>query len=272
MARCGWAECGRWRPSVLARLRGHGVQMNGIWFCSGTCAGQQAECDVERATAGERIRTRALPRLKLGLLLVHHGAITPVQLRDALVSQRRRGLRLGEELLSLGLIDDAALVKALAAQAGVPCLPNLDSSAVRVCPELGATAVRALGLVPIGVDVASRHVKVACTAPVPRLAVLAFKELTGWTAEPFLVPDSSLERLMTAYAALAESVGRDQLVTREQAGAAIAAAAASRDDAVVHQVSCNPYLWVRVTSAAGPHDLFIPTGEEPTCQVAHTSH
>jgi hypothetical protein len=246
--------------------------MNGTWFCSGTCAGQQAERDVERVATREQIRTRALPRLKLGLLLVHHGAITPVQLREALASQRTSGLRLGDELLSLGLIDDASLVKALAAQAGLPCLPTLEPTAVRFCPELGATAVRALGLVPVGVDVENRHVKVACTAPVPRLAVSALKELTGWTAEPFLVPDSTLERLMTAYAALSESMDRDRLVTRDEAGAAIAAAAAVRDDAVVNQVSCNPYLWVRVTSAAGPHDLFIPATEEPTCQVAHTSH
>jgi hypothetical protein len=272
VARCAWAECGRWRPSVLARRKGHGVHMNGTWFCSGTCAGRQADSDVERATVRERVRTRALPRLKLGLLLVHHGAITPVQLREALASQRQSGLRLGDELLSLGLIDDAALVKALAAQAGIACLPSLDPSAVRYCPELGATAVRALGLVPIGVDVEGRHVKVACTAPVPRLALSALKELTGWTADPFLVPDSTLERLVSAYAGLSKSMDRDELVTRDGAGGAIAAAAAVRDDAVVSQVSCNPYLWVRVASAAGPHDLFIPTSEEAACQAAHTSH
>ena len=64
-----------------------------------------------------------------------------------------------------------------------------------------------------------RHIKVACTAPVPRLAVSALKELTGWTAEPFLVPDSTLERLMTAYAALSEPMDRDRVVARDEAGA-----------------------------------------------------
>ncbi len=270
MARCGWTECGRWRPSLLAKRRGRGVHMNGVWFCSDVCAGRQAASDVERATTRERVRTRALPRLKLGLLLVHQGAITPVQLRDALASQRHSGLRLGDELLALGLIDDAALVKALATQAGVPCLPNLDVTAVRPCPELGATAVRALGVVPIGVDVDAQHVKVACTAPVPRLALAALRELTGWTAEPYLVPDSSLERLIDAYASVS-APDRDALVARDDAGAAIAAAAAGSDDAVVSQAPCSPYLWVRVSRAAGPHDLFIPTGEDLACPVAHTS-
>jgi hypothetical protein len=244
--------------------------MNGAWFCSDTCAGRQADRDVERVTARERVRMRALPRLKLGLLLVHQGAITPVQLRDALASQRRSGLRLGDELLSRGLIDDIALVKALATQAGVPCLPHLDARTVRPCPELGANAVRALGVVPIGVDLEAQHVKVACTAPVPRLALAALRELTGWTAEPYLIPDAALEPLIAAYAAVS-APDRDALVARDDAGAAIAAAAAGGDNAVVSQAACSPYVWVRISRATGPRDLFIPTGEDVSCPAAHTS-
>jgi hypothetical protein len=246
--------------------------MNGTWFCSERCAGHQASTDVDRATARERVRTRALPRLKLGLLLVHQGAITPVQLREALASQQQSGRLLGRELQARGVVDRRAIVKALAAQAGVACLPNLEPSAARWCPELGAHAVRALGLVPIGVDAERKHVKVACAAPVPRLAMSALRELTGWTAEPFLVPDEAIEGLMCAYAELADVEARDQVVERDLAGAAIAEAAAGNDEAVVSQVSCNPYLWVRVSGTAGPRDLFIPTGQEAVWQAAHTSH
>ena len=246
--------------------------MNGAWFCSEGCAGQQASTDVDRVTSRDKVRTRALPRLKLGLLLVHQGAITPVQLREALAAQRESGRLLGHELRSSGVVDQQAIVKALAAQAGIPCLPNLPTTAARWCPELGAHAVRALGLVPIGVDADRQHVKVACAAPVPRLALSALRELTGWTAEPFLVPDETMAGLIGAYAALADVEARDQVVEREAAGAAIAEAAAGSDEAVVSQAPCNPYLWVRVTGTAGPRDLFIPTGEEAAWPAAHTSH
>jgi hypothetical protein len=245
--------------------------MNGTWFCSERCAGQQASTDVDRATTRDLVRTRALPRLKLGLLLVHQGAITPVQLREALAAQQQSGRLLGHELQATGVVERQAIVKALAAQAGIPCLPNLDASAARWCPELGAHAVRALGLVPIGVDAERRHVKVACAAPVPRLALSALRELTEWTAEPFLVPDETMESLTRAYAALADVEVRDQVVARDDAGAAIAEAAAGNDEAVVSQVRCNPYLWVRVSGTERPRDLFIPTGEEATWQAAHTS-
>jgi len=271
VARCGWTDCARWRPTLLARRRWHGVHMNGSWFCSERCAGHQASTDVDRVTARERVRTRALPRLKLGLLLVHQGAITPVQLREALAAQQVSGRLLGHELQAMGVVERRAVVKALAAQAGIPCLPGLEPTAARWCPELGAHAVRALGLVPIGVDAERKHVKVACAAPVPRLALSALRELTGWTAEPFLVPNEAIEGLMRAYAELADVEAHDQVVERHLAGAAIAEAAAGTDEAVVTQVPCNPYLWVRVTGTAGPRDLFIPTGQEATCQAAHTS-
>ena len=214
----------------------------------------------------------ALPRLKLGLLLVHQGAITPVQLREALAAQQDSGRLLGHELRSSGVVDQQAIVKALAAQAGIPCLPNLPTTAARWCPELGAHAVRALGLVPIGVDADRQHVKVACAAPVPRLALSALRELTGWTAEPFLVPDETMDGLMRAYAALADVEAQRPGGRTGRAGAAIAEAAAGSDEAVVSQAACNPYLWVRVTGTAGPRDLFIPTGEEAAWQAAHTSH
>ncbi len=271
MARCGWTECGRWRPTVLARRRGHGVHMNGAWFCSEQCAGQQASTDVERASAREQVRTRALPRVKLGLLLVHQGAITPVQLREALAAQQQSGRRLGDQVVASGMADTHAVVRALAVQAGLPCLPLLEPTAARLCPELGANAVRALGVVPIGVDTSSRHVKVACTSPVPRLALSALRELTGWTAEPFLVPDSTLDALTGAYAALAEAEGRDAVVDRDAAGAAIAEAAAASDDAVVSQAACDPYLWVRVSNGEQARDLFISTSQEAAWPAAHTS-
>lgn len=245
--------------------------MNGDWFCSESCAAAQAEHEVRRAAARQDVRSRALPRLKLGLVLVHQGAITPVQLRTALESQQRSGRPLGREVVALGFADTQSVVRALATQAGVPCLPTLEATAVRACPELGAHAVRALGLVPFGVDRELRHLKVACAAPVPHLALAAVRELTGWSAEPFLVPDHSMPGLFDAYAALSSAAGpEDAIVPLDGAGARIAGMAAATPGAVVTQASVAPYLWVRVAGQAAPHNVFIPTGEETPWPAALT--
>ncbi|HEX7085452.1 MAG TPA: hypothetical protein VF198_03760 [Vicinamibacterales bacterium] len=270
MPRCSWADCGRWRPGLLAR---GGLVMNGDWYCSAECAGRQASDDVARAAALEQVRSRALPRLKVGLLLVHHGAVTPVQLREALAAQQSTGRRLGAELVARGATDPAAVVKALAAQAGVPCLTTLDRSAVRLCPELGAHAVQALGLVPFAVDQERRAMKVACAAPVPRLAVGALRELTGWHADVFLVPDEVLPELVDEYAALATEAGADEcVVSREAAGPRIAEAASALPGAVVSQARIDPWLWVRVSDGRVGRNLFVATQEDPSWQAVLTSH
>jgi hypothetical protein len=161
-------------------------------------------------------------------------------------------------------------------QSAAPWLATLDAAQVRVVPEiLGHDAVRALGLVPFDVDVKRRHVRVACAAPVPRLAIGAFKELTSWIADPFVVADEQLRALLTAYeSGAAQAVGEARLPLSVRAAASrIARTAVERGGASVAQAACDPYLWVRVESRTGADDLFVRASEqEQTCQAEHTLH
>ena len=248
--------------------------MNGAWFCSQACAGEQVREGAAAIAAPEGIRPRALPRVKLGLLLVHQGAITPVQLRHALATQEQSRRPLGQQLIALGFTDAVAVVRALATQAGVPCLTTIDATAVRACPDvLGANAVRALGLVPVGADPETRRMKVACTAPVPRLALIALRELTGWTGEPLIVADGVMPELIEAYARAVEDTSAERPgVPLDEAASLVVAAAAAATDATVTQVACDPYLWIRVDGGARPRDLFVTASREATWQAAPTSH
>src|SRR5262249_7984756 len=154
---------------------------------------------------------------------------------------------------------------ALASQAGVPFLAALDPSAIRACPELlGPATARALGLVPFGAEGDRRHVKVACAAPVPRLAMAAFTELTGWTAEPFLVADSSLPALLEAYERQCEEpeASRITVTSIEDAPARVADMAARTSDATVVHAAMTPYLWVRVKGTGLPNDVFVTARKE----------
>ena len=279
MARCARRECGTWRPDVLAKQGGVGVVLEHAWYCSRRC--------VERAAA-ERIEMarselpppapRPIPPLKLGMLLVHQGVVTPVKLAAALDAQRKTGHRLGQQLQDLAFVSQPELLRALAAQSGAPWLPVLDPKRVRNVPSaLGPSVVRALGLVPFEVETARHRVKVACAAPVPRLALRALTELTGWVADPFIVADDALPELLSAYengVEVRQSSGVLGVLTPYAAATRIAqVASAGRETRLAH-ARCDPYLWVRVENGSEVDDLIVGATDtkEQSWQAAPTLH
>ena len=74
-----------------------------------------------------------MTRLKIGEILVAQGAITDVQLNQALQQQRARRIKVGEALIAAGAIDEATLFRGLAKQAG---LPFVDLDKGKIAPAL----------------------------------------------------------------------------------------------------------------------------------------
>jgi hypothetical protein len=268
-----------WRPDLLAGRGRAGLVLDDTWYCSQRCVEQAANRTLEaaRRTIAPR-RPVPIPPLKLGMLLVHHGVLTPVQLEAALSAQRGAGLRLGAFLRREGLVGRLPLLRALAAQSSAPYLPALDASAVRHVPAaLSPNAVRALGLVPFEVDADRRRVKVACVAPVPRLALRALTELTGWVGDPFIVDDDVMPPLLQAYAAgTADRPATSDAVTTTipDAAAQIARTAARGRGTRLRHAPCHPFLWIRVEGDQGADDLIVGSAvgaKEPSWQAEHTS-
>ncbi|WP_372604773.1 glycosyltransferase [Actibacterium sp.] len=94
------------------------------------------------------------PRRPLGDILIETGAVTAADLEQALTIQRRRDLRLGDILLSLGMVDQDGLTRALARQyAALPVDaahlrpdPRLvDEMGIATCLREGAVPLRRLG-------------------------------------------------------------------------------------------------------------------------------
>ena len=86
----------------------------------------------------ERMHAAAIakkPRkpIRLGDLLIEAGRITPEQLKEALVLQKRTGERLGSALVRAGYINESELVAALSGQLGVEAATEKD---LDVDPEL----------------------------------------------------------------------------------------------------------------------------------------
>lgn len=283
MARCAAEACGRWRPELLVR-RGLGVNVDGMWFCSKAC--------VERMARRRLIEARpvaagipAVPPMRLGALLRHHGVCGAEAIELALTAQQGSRLKLGEQLCAMGAAERESVLRVLAAQAGVGYLASVDVSTVRDAPGgLSPHAVRALGLVPIS-GVEEGRIRVACSAPVPRRALGALRRLTGWVPEPYLVADDDYRALLANYGADVDASDGGTPVTDlvqtaslSDAAAHIATAATRGGDTTVTEARWEPYTWVRVQGGGLVEDVLLARAgdaalpEEMPCLAVTTSH
>ena len=277
MPRCAGENCGRWRPDVLVR-RGAGASIDGRWFCSRECIERMARhllSDVRPAMAV----IPTVPPTRLGTILRHQAACTAADVERALEAQRDSGLRLGEQLLAMGLIERQSLLRALAAQAGVSYLANVDAAMVRKAPGgLSSEAVRAIGLMPIA-EAKNGRIRVACPAPLPRRALGSFRQLTSWTPEVFLVSDHDWQILLAnhgaeldpgAARATAHFVLADSL---SDAAAGIADAATRARTTMMKEARMDPYTWVRLQGTRVATDVVFAHSiaeEEGPCQADTT--
>lgn len=150
------------------------------------------------------------------------------------------------------------VLEALARQSGVPFLTHVDAAVVRHAPGgLSRDAVRALSLVPIARPVGG-HVRVACAAPVPRVALAALARITGLVPEPCVVTDDAFETLVAAYGADAAAADTAEFVEARDLGDAVRqiADAAMHDGAsTVTETRLAPLTWVRVQGGTGVRDV-----------------
>ena len=266
MPRCADLTCGRWRPELLAPKWASGIRFNGRWYCSRECVELAARAGLD-VPAVPAATASALPPLRLGVLLRHMGVISEANLDKALAAQRESGLRLGAQLQRLGLVATESILKALAAQGSVSYLATFDAGRVLHGPSwLPAQTVRALGVVPFEVDESQRKLRVVCTAPVPRTALRALLKLTGYTAEPYLIEDEVWEHALNMYRpAPAQTAQRGDavMVSGVAAAAARVADTALADRALtMRAASCDRYTWVRLEGPTHISDLLVNRSQE----------
>lgn len=255
MRLCARNDCQRGTPWFGRQT---GVTVDGRWYCSVAC--------LEKAARSRLLDARpvsgGLPtagHLRLGVWLRKHG-VTAAQIEQALVEQRKTRLRLGAQLITLGHATPDMVLEALARQAGTDFMTSVDVSVVRHAPAgLSPSAVRALSLVPVTRPENGR-VRVACAAPVPRVALAAFSRITGLAPEPLLVTDDAFEALLAQYGADAAQEDTAEFVEAENLGDAIrhiTAAAVHEGSTRVTETRLAPLTWVRIQGDAGTRDVIL---------------
>jgi type IV pilus assembly protein PilB len=114
----------------------------------------------------------------LGDTLLNAGLVTRQQLDEALATQNTTGQKLGQTLVSLGYLTDAALLQTLCADAGIPFLSDAEISpepaAIGLIP---AELARSHAIVPLKLE--SRHVVLAMADPFDLLSIRALTRAAG---------------------------------------------------------------------------------------------
>jgi len=260
--RCAHEACARWAPTFLANRPGRGLVLDDAWYCSQPCLEAETRDRIERAPAPVAATIgRGQNVSRLGALLVHRKLITMATLETAVAQQGVSGRRLGAELVAMGALQPADLLRTLATQSRAGYLTTVDPARAAAAPGgLSRDVVEALGVVPIEADAERGRLVVACPAPLPRLALAVLRALVTATVEPLLVHDDAAAALLEAYGtAPAQAARVTRAVSVRDAAERIALAIASGRASRVQPVRCEPWVWVRLDGGAAPEEIVLPS-------------
>lgn len=130
---------------------------------------------------------------RLGELLIKENSITPAQLEQALELQRKQGGRLGTCLVKLGFLSEEEITATLSRQCGIPSinLANLevDRGLMRLIPMETALKLQVLPLSRVG-----SSLTLAMADPSNVSTMDDIKQMTGFSIEPVVSSEASLER------------------------------------------------------------------------------
>lgn len=142
---------------------------------------------------------------RLGEMLVSAELVTKEQLEQALQMQKKRGGRLGSNLVSLGFVEEEELTEFLSEQYGVPSINlsqfDIDTSVLKLVP---ADVAKKYLLIPINRTGAT--LTIAMADPSNVFAMDDIKFLTGYHVEPVVASEGSIKDALSKYYGVGKSL------------------------------------------------------------------
>ena len=143
--------------------------------------------------------------VKLGDLLLRAKLITQDQLDAALKSQREEGGKLGEALVRVGAVSEAAITETLSQQFGVPSIDlasfEIDPNVIKIVP---AEVARKYGVLPVNKTGAT--LTIAMGDPTNVFAMDDIKFMTGYNVEPVVASELALRKAIERHYGTPRSV------------------------------------------------------------------
>ena len=133
-------------------------------------------------------------KLRLGDILMANGVIDEHQLKEALKTQEKNGIKLGEALITLGYIDEDDMCKALSKQLGYEVVKlggkEIDENLIKL---VNGSILRKYAMFPYKFKEGSPNVvKVAMEDPMNIMAIDDFSIITNLQVEPVIATHSDI--------------------------------------------------------------------------------
>jgi type IV pilus assembly protein PilB len=188
---------------------------------------------------------------KLGDILISHGVIDEEKLVAALSDQRAFGGKLGRTLVDLGYVTEDQLIRALSQQLG---LPTVDLDHAEAQPDalqcMPVDACERYGVFPVSVEQGERVLRLATAEP-DRQTLQELAQLSQYTLEPLLASMSSIDRAIRR--CYFGDSGRRAPATTRLGEPLISIPADAPAEGVAAPVP-NPYAIGTIAPAAGAQD------------------
>ncbi len=243
----------------------------GKTFCSDSCLWAHVEMELKEKWRRLQLeKFRAIPRPKLGTILMQTAYITRDQLDKAIKLQSETGRgRIGEWLLRLGFVEEHQVTVALARQYGLPLinLKNSDAKreAVRMIP---GKVAKCSGLVPVGFDDAQESIRVAVTAPVNFNCQEAIRRMIRKGVVAYIGDQSAIQRLLEQWYE-PEELDLSNLPTFSSlegliaAGSEMVALAIERRAQNIQAELVHDFFWLRMDFPSESHHHLFRLVSEP---------
>ncbi len=200
---CANSKCKKRKPNFLKTLifpKLKGIEKGDKWFCSRECYVEWLVTETIKKHKSREYISES--RMKLGMLLLDKGVITPTQLQIALKEQEKTGKKLGAILLKSGYIDEQNLLSALSKQYGISFI-NVDnlkevSSPIGFIPK---EIIFEFNLFPFLINKKEKFVNIVISDPSDlRLLISFFNEiLPGYKISFFLGDFDKVEELILEF-------------------------------------------------------------------------
>jgi hypothetical protein len=138
---------------------------------------------------------------RLGEILIANGVLTQDGLRSGLDASRRNGGRVGTWLVRLGLVNEAALLDALAQQTGCPVAKALDLATVPADVRAVIPVALARRHMVMAFNRQGRSLDVAMATPNDLVVVEELGRLTGLAIRPHVATEAALTASLALAAA-----------------------------------------------------------------------
>lgn len=259
---CESTVCAR-RASVWRRLSGErqGVHLNGHWYCSVECFETAAADVFARVLPGSRRSEAKRHRVPLGLVMFSLGMVSHDHLQAALQAQRTaRTGRVGEWLRQSGVVTEAQVTAALAAQWSRPVFPLEGRDRYLECAKLiPAPLLESARMVPVHHLPASKVLHIAFAQSIDYTSLYGIEQMLDVRTEPCLAQESTLTRALETLRGQQRpaEILFDSVDDPREMGATARSYATQLGAEAVKIVSCGEYIWTRIESRGQTHNLLF---------------